>query len=101
MTPEQTLQQAADLIAQRGHHKGDYICGDTGAVCALGAIQLAAYGFTLSLFGGTCPPATTDLTLEVTRLLEAEVGDNVPTWNDHPDTTAEDVILALKKAAQS
>ena len=99
MTPEELLLKAADDIAENGHHKGSYFAGEgrTGAACALGALDRAAWGATR---GVRYSYATERVLSEAIGLLVKQCGSGlIPRWNDAPGTTAEDVILTLKKAA--
>lgn len=95
-TPAEILEEAADIISRLGHHKGDYQDGENGPVCMLGAINMAVIGragTSYHLFEGA-----------ILRRLSAAIGCNpisIAEWNDSPETTAEDAILALKRAAAS
>lgn len=98
MTPEEILLKAADDIATNGHYKGNYFAGGdraNGPACALGAIDRATYGRGLRTDFHPSP-----LLASALHLLAKEIGvSNIADWNDAPETTAEDVILAMKRAA--
>lgn len=96
------LDGAREYIEGHGWHQGDYF-GEDGSVCALGALGAArglttddllmeAYGNGDSLAGPAldalvaASPAATPYDLHV--------------WNDDPNTTKEDVLLAFKRAAE-
>jgi hypothetical protein len=84
MTPSEILLKAADLLAERGWTQGvleDY----EGRMCAAGAV-----------YNVTCNSSA------ALELLQAHIGfsDNIAAWNDAPGRTAEDVILAMKRAAK-
>jgi len=124
MTPEEVLLKAADDIAERGHAKsvfydckldgGTKAAWETAPACALGAI-----GRTLAVTksGELAPCAIEDLeNHEAVRRLAASIlthrsdlirlrvdggdcYDVITEFNDMPETTGEDVILAMKRAA--
>lgn len=87
---ENPFYKAIDVLHERGWHQGDAMDETTGAVCIYGAL-LVACG----------QPATNDgfLPFPVRSLLTDEVGLFVGPWNDEPERTEEDIVLALKKAA--
>jgi hypothetical protein len=87
-------EEAARLITERGHHKDEYQDAD-GALCLVGAIAKAA----------NCDPEYalyySDNMNIVIGWLRAHLGTMmITTWNDLDETTGEDVILVLKKAAE-
>ena len=92
MTPEEILIKAAELIAERGHCKGELYDND-GRLCMMGAMEMATFGKTFGTTGN-------DYALEtaIEKVLD-EVDQSIPHFNDHPATTAEDAILTLKRAA--
>jgi len=96
--PEQdkVLLDAADIIERRGWHRGSYESG-YGAVCALGAINIAANGAALK-FG----PSSNDAVVRMTHyLVQTGYEDGVHSWNDQPGRTKEEVVAALRAAAAS
>lgn len=108
MTPEEVLLKAADEIARYGLHKGNYALREDpdSPVCALGGIKRAVYG---SVYGFAVDEK---MSVEGAAVLKLENSIKkqgyepeckqlavIPMWNDEPETTAEDVILAMKKAA--
>lgn len=108
MTPEEVLEQAAEAIAEHGWHQGYLTSGDPTApdhkdgnperMCAVGAINYAATGSAF-LWSTEDDPM---LAPRARQLLRKRLGGaciSIPSWNDAPERTAEDVILALKKAA--
>ena len=116
MTPEDVLLKAAGIVEADGWHQGYYYpepapeCFDderdrelsaTAPVCAMGAIRRAMTGY------ADVTPFAEEYTLfrQARHLLWQQVkseygGDlGVPVWNDDPQRTKEDVVLALKRAA--
>jgi hypothetical protein len=124
MTPDQILLKAADIIAQAGHCKGEYyqaadpgmsaeswaqaedVAAQSAPVCAIGALRRARFGTAGGSHYVTNPAS--ELGQAIARLVTV-IGDpplpdatpegRIIGFNDAPTTTAEDVILALKKAA--
>lgn len=106
MTPEDILSKAADIIATEGHTKGGrYHDPETGTYCALGAMGKAS-GLLLpepqEALGGYMHGFYNDDTcIEAAQRFAKAAGlDNfyeIPEWND--EASAEDVILAMKRAA--
>lgn len=113
MTPEENLAAAAEYISEHGHTKGDYFEGNASllvgggmfartrgalpsaavqgrAACALGAIWATA---------DTVETAREADTRFHVFLSPSKTWTPVGAWNDEPERTAEDVILALKEAA--
>jgi hypothetical protein len=111
MTPEENLRAAAEYLSEHGHHKGQYFAdmgsgllgGEDGMsfgdrvryegrpACAMGALLITA--------------DNNSVMTQAVRKLQQTIGDdglsfNIPTWNDSPLTTGEDVILMIKKAAE-
>lgn len=82
--------KAAEYISQHGWHQGELFAEGEGnaPACALGALHAVTNWESSVVF-------------EASDLLAAHVG--VPPmyvalhWNDQPERTAEDVILALKR----
>ena len=95
-TPQDVLREAARILMRDGWIQGA-LHGDNGAGhCAIGATCAArdelGLSFTLSDSAG----------FMLFRWLLREYGPlrGVAAWNDAPERTAEDVILALKRAAE-
>lgn len=98
------LNLAADLIQERGHHKGWYI-DPSGAVCLRGAIILAVDPYCdMSkhdpewLIPAGARPALVRIGRHIFRttgvLSSAE-------WNDRDETTPADVVAVLREAARA
>lgn len=109
-TPEEVLLKAADEISRCGLHKGFFTVNPDdpdSAVCLLGAIKRVVYGNACSGTVGArgyanIGYANTFLAQEAVSLLADSLNHadgDLPVWNDLPGTTAEDVILQMKKAA--
>lgn len=120
MTPQEVLSAAADHMEEVGLYKGDfYDPGDRGhryadhallgpvilgaqqkPCCALGAIYAAAApSLRLGMRIDTDPLAGRATSLLVRQIgLEDEV--SIPDWNDAPERTQEEVVAALRAAAQ-
>jgi hypothetical protein len=94
MTPSEILLKAADLLAERGWTQGQLVSAG-GRVCALGAIRIACTG-TIDVLPGL---SLGDAGNSASRRLETYVGCWIASWNDAPERTAEDVILAMKRVA--
>jgi hypothetical protein len=97
-TVADVLDRAADVIAERGHYKGDYE-GPGGEVCVAGAIRVAVTGTAMP------HPKTADRTRHVIgsayNSLGRAIGDPIITyWNDAPGRPADEVIAALREAAR-
>lgn len=116
MTPEEILLKAADEIARYGHTKDAFFhCHQehewaTARSCAVGAIARVSGKTTPD---GPFVPEVDDsvLTSEPVKLLAATIRekgrgtpgtsfDTIVHFNDSKETTAEDVILMMKEAAQ-
>ncbi|MEU3052235.1 DUF6197 family protein [Streptomyces griseus] len=102
------LERAAEYISKHGWHQGDYysyratdaeklgLPADQShpPACALGAILATG-------------PATADAVIAAAAIgrlatyLDLPDGVGISVWNDAVDRTAEDVILALKTAAET
>lgn len=105
------LAEAADYIAEHGWTQGDYRDDATGGVCALGAIWSTRDGIlTVDEDDGrhkflasidVCDKALVLLSQHLNVGPPGAWGAHVPNWNDQPERTAEDVILALKGAANA
>ena len=121
------LRWAADYLAENGHVKGtayDYpkiqeglrargymnvdnppneivreIIVDGVPSCAMGAIGAAAARLGLGTYSSACDDATDHLQTWLTANTEQH-WTAVPAWNDYPSTSMEDVILAMKRAAE-
>jgi hypothetical protein len=109
MNVREILQAASAYISENGHNKGALyswdgkLAGQKPAACALGAIRsVLDDSDILNYF-----PAAMRLADYLKR--ECLTGPDwqqqnpsalVPAWNDRWETSAEEVILALKKAAE-
>lgn len=90
METSEVLDEAATMIETVGHTKRRYRSPD-GRHCALGAIYAVV---------GWGKPQN-DAVGVLHRWITAThgPGSDVATWNDMPETTAEDVINGMRKAA--
>lgn len=108
--PRQILRGAAEYISEHGWNQGDFRDAQTGAVCAAGGI-FAVLGFEYDEDG--LPASNTTYKEYVAETALAMLADSVgivppghssisdiPEWNDAPERTAEDVILAMKRASE-
>src|SRR5687767_1587787 len=85
LTPTaQVLLRGADYLEAHGHCKGNFKIGDR--VCAIGAIRES-----------TKNPDIIDHAI-LALVLHLNVV-HIPSWNDHPHRTAEEVVDALRAAA--
>ena len=97
----EVLAKARDVLAERGWLQGDFDDPDTGAVCAWGAISVAATGQPMPLTENTEACRLGLAAYEhLNRYTMREFGRGAHQWNDRPSTTAEDVFLALKHAEE-
>lgn len=107
LTPEEVLLKAANEIARCGHWKGWFSETDAdpdSPVCAVGSINRVVFGKANMCDVRWIRTGQLDLnrvaTMRLEAYLEQAVGeDSAALWNDRADTSAEDVILAMKKAA--
>lgn len=81
------LRRAADIIEENGWIQGTLVDDETGAVCAIGAIQQA------------CRQIDTPTYWSARNALGQYVDDGVSIWNDDEDRTKEEVLAALREAA--
>jgi len=100
------LDKAADVIERNGLHKEWYYDEDSGKppaespVDAYGAINVATIGQPIGPTGShDITPSAHDARQALRRFVNAAVSISV--WNDSPDRTAEQVIGALRGAAQA
>lgn len=112
MKESEILEKAADVINERGWTQGREV-DRTGAVCLRGALRMAA-GATIDLkwYGadGVHPfmtgpehPRPSEYTRAIERvmgLLEHEVINLMPAWNDEQGRTKDEVITVLQHAAK-
>ncbi|PRH79362.1 hypothetical protein C6N75_09770 [Streptomyces solincola] len=124
MTPKDILLKAAEIIQRDGWHQGSlfkvpefttvrrlsgrlaatHAAGRTAPVCAMGALCRATFGTAYADDIHVWPPALMDTYRDAVLALEREVsapGNSVAHWNDQRERTAEDVILAFKRAAHA
>jgi hypothetical protein len=101
------LRAAADIIERNGWHQGNYFLPDDPKppqecrVCALGAIHVAIHGQPWSpMFDSEQEDRTLKAFAAASRFVDGPWGSLVG-WNDEPDRTAEEVIAALRGAADS
>lgn len=85
----EVLRRAADIIERRGWCQNDY--QDGAAVCILGALRLAITGNTDNHSDRVHNPA---------ERLAKNLGQAPWVWNDEPGRTKEEVIAALRSAAE-
>lgn len=108
----QVLEEAAQLIEDtdlyKGHYapwdedKHDYVEGQS--YCALGAIASVIYGSVSQALAGSNKilrlPAAQALETSVPAPARGSLRASVPEWNDHVDTTKEDVIELMLTVAK-
>lgn len=97
------LEAAADIIAARGLHQGDYWpelrYDPASRVCTTAAIYLAA-GATPDYTFSCLPRPVQELAWQARRALTRRPGiDGVAMWNDKPGRTAEQVVTELRACA--
>lgn len=105
---DKILSDAIEILERDGWHQGGYYKGDdialvddeavrTAPVCAMGAINRAAFGEANeeNQENARWHEASTRLS----NVVESMTGHRVvPRWNDEKGRTKEDVLLAFKKA---
>lgn len=90
------LDQAADYVRHNGHHKGSLYgaqVGDQRPACFVGAVHLFVQSHSQEL-------AARAAVAQILGTSERQLVCPVALWNDHPGTTAEDVIDAMQRAAK-
>jgi hypothetical protein len=105
-TPKEVLRKAADIMAVRGKATGRYEDPKTHAVCAYGAMALAATDGRHSCLTDANTHAYALIGQAARVLAETSLGLELGTdpffsitgYNDADTTSAEDMILALKRA---
>jgi len=111
-TPKALLERAADIIDRRGLYQGDYM-GSAGNVCTFGAM-LVAVAEEHGIPERDLPEAIFyndriewDNVREIESaavILARSLGIDeldIPDWNDDAERTREDVISALRVAAEA
>lgn len=93
------IDKVIDYINEKGWHKGDLV-GKDGSVCIIGAIQHCGHfnelADELDVLDERIQPAVEKLFPD--RFKPGRLLHPVAKFNDHPDTTREDVMLVLKHA---
>lgn len=106
MKTSEILRRAADEIRRRGWYQGEFapretVNFDDCPVCAWGAINAVQNGDPREWYVKD-GPAYESVALHV---LAATVGGSkyysVPSWNDDPERTVEEVLDAFERAAQA
>ena len=102
MTISDVLSRAADAIQERGHCKGNFVDA-AGNLCVAGALYLAAglpvVGIAKPRDGWDAAKSYADAD-EAAAAFRRYVGSSVYTWNDQPERTKEEVVAALRAAAE-
>jgi hypothetical protein len=94
VTPRDALLEAARVLMEDRWCQGELHSPD-GEHCVAGALGQAHYRLRSSF--GALDTACTRMRV----VIRSEYGTaSFPRWNDAPERTAEDVILALKRAAE-
>lgn len=97
-TPAEILAKSADVIVERGWHRGNYKDPHGSAVCLLGAISVAA-GEEPHVIGSPEAPAEAAAAIIA---FEDWLGSDMDLadWNDEIAEDADEVITALREAAE-
>jgi hypothetical protein len=107
--PADILEAAADLLESKGWKQGEFMNAidpdDATRFCALGAIRVVTgYSMAAKEYRQAGDYATYRErhrhSMEACLALAAKVGQDVPTWNDRPGRTADQVIDVMKHAAK-
>ena len=102
VTPQQVLLKGADAIEQHGHIKEGYGAPDTG-FCAMGALRYVVAGDRPLV---AMPEDDRRLYRQARDLLGRSLGydgfthEPIVKFNDAPERTADEVIAAMRKAAE-
>ena len=103
MKTSEVLRKAADEIRRRGWYQGEFAPieadDDSCPVCAWGAINVAHSGDPRNWYVEGAPGEESPA-LQVLAI--AATGDafrSVPSWNDDPERTVEEVLDAFERAA--
>lgn len=113
MTPEEILSGAIEVIERDGWFQGnifqypdalgpeEYVEASKKApVCSIGAIYRAAYGRCLEInFTEAGEELCASVGVAMNKLKRTLGIDGIAHWNDDPARSKEDVILAMKQAA--
>lgn len=94
------LEKTADTIFTRGHCKGQSV-NEAGNVCVIGAmyeVYIGAVVTTNYKFSQSKVYSDSIRHLSI-KLYSSHISD-IGTWNDLPETTAENVIDTLKEVAK-
>lgn len=93
------IDKVIDYINEKGWHQGELV-GEDGSVCVIGAVQLCGH-FNALMYGGALERIKS--AVEQVFPERAKSGGfihPIAKFNDHPDTTREDVMLVLKHAKE-
>lgn len=99
------LRNAADVIERDGWHQGAYFQPEDGngsggcRVCASGAINTAVHGFAWPPIFDTSERERADAAWYAASTFADGPWGSIVLWNDEPGRTAEEVIAALRGAA--
>lgn len=86
--------KASEVLEKRGWYRGDFECG--GKVCALGALNVAAYGNA----DVTCKDNCKCVGCRAQTAVEALVGMTLDRWNDDVAHDKRQVQRKLRRAAR-
>ncbi len=107
-TDAEVVRTAAELIRRQGHCKGAAV-DRQGRLCLMGALAAAITDLYMTS-SGVFTPRSRDAVKEAAAaviaaqfperyVISSRAGVATVKFNDHPDTTAEEVIAVLEKAA--
>jgi hypothetical protein len=114
MTPEEILAKAAEDQAEHGHHKGSFYSSrfgqswETAPACAYGSMArvsgIARDGVVFDTTGPTIDRAAAKLADTIrphvpVDLSRADAYTVITSYNDSSSTSAEDMVLRFKEAA--
>ena len=97
-TTADVLRHAALVLEERGWVQGKLADADTGAVCALGALNVAVTGAALGTKGEDSDFAAVERAALMAELFTN--GQPLTTWNDNFAHAREDVTALFRKAAE-
>mgnify|MGYP001564265397 CR=1 FL=1 len=108
-TPSETLEKALQVLLARGFCKGK-LSDHMGRVCSIGAVNMALTGSASAVPAGSLslgPNPLNILGMDTIGILQSTISEitdglwsGVASYNDHEDTTLEDVCGLITRAIE-
>lgn len=101
VTKKQILIKAADIVRERGLHKGSLI-SDSGCPCTVGALGLANSSDDVPDFDEPINELQFAIAKELGLSTKSDVTPSlvIGRWNDAPERTGDDVIALFERVAE-